>query len=355
MKRGRAKQVVLLSVGLFVAYLLAWPVPIDPHPWTPPPVPAATGVLEPNTLLRDAERLGVGIVDGPEDIAIAADGRTFVGTHTGLIQVISADGATVTTLADTGGRPLGLAWDHDGNLIVADAMKGLLSVSPSGEVTTLSTESAGGPYKFTDDVDIAKDGRIYFSDASVRFGYGEHMDDILEGRAHGRLMRYDPETQETETLLSELYFANGVALATDDSFVLINETSRHRIRRLWLAGPNEGTAEIFADGLPGYVDGVSRSPRGTFWVAVFAPRSPAADTLTPRPFLTKVARRIPQALLPKPERYGLVLELDETGKILRSLHDPGGAHLTTITSAEEVDGVLYLGSLKAKQVGRLQL
>lgn len=354
-RRGRLKRFVFVALALAVGYLVLWPVPIDPVGWEPPAVPAMTGPLEPNEALRSAERLGVGAVEGPEDVAVAEDGRMLVGTHDGKVAVVSPDGGQVTTLVETGGRPLGLAWDRRGNLIVADATKGLLSVTPAGVIATLSTESDGRPYRFTDDVDLASDGRIYFSDASDTFGYGHHLEDMLEGRPHGRLLRYDPETGATETLLDELYFANGVALAADDSFVLVNETSRFRIRRLWLTGEKAGSVDVFADELPGYPDGISRSPRGTFWVAFFTLRNPTADRLAPSPFLTKVVWRLPTALLPKPQKYGLVLELDSEGNILRSLQDTTGEHLTTITSVEEVDGTLYFGTLHDARIGRLRL
>jgi sugar lactone lactonase YvrE len=353
--RGLAKRLALLGLTLVLGYFLFWPVSIDPVGWDPPPVPALTGALAPNEALKAAELLAVGKVHGPEDVAVAPDGRMFVGTHDGEIAVVSPDGATVTTLAETGGRPLGLAWDPAGNLIVADAMAGLLSVSPAGEITTLSTESNGVPFRFTDDVDVASDGRVYFSDASDTFGYGHHMEDTLEGRPHGRLLRYDPRTRATETLLSELYFANGVAVAADDSFVLVAETGRFRIRRYWLTGEKAGTDDVFADDLPGYPDGVSRSPRGTFWVAVFTVRNPTADRLAPSPFLTKVVWRLPKVLLPAPQKVGLVLELDARGDVLRSLHDTTGEHLTTITSVEEVDGTLHLGTLHDARIGRLRL
>lgn len=37
-------------------------------------------------------------------------------------------------------------------------------------------------------------------------------------------------------LLKDLYFANGVALSKDESFVLVAETFQYRISRYWLKG-----------------------------------------------------------------------------------------------------------------------
>jgi sugar lactone lactonase YvrE len=348
---------VLLGVGgvvlMAAGYLTLWPVAIDPVPWEPPPVPAWEGPLAQNEALAKVERLAVDQVHGPEDVAVDAEGRVYVGTHDG--KIVRVHEANVETVADTGGRPLGLAWDHSGDLIVADAIKGLLSMTTTGVVTVLTTEADGVPFKFTDDVDVADDGKIYFSDASHKFGYGEHMADLMEGRGNGRLLVYDPASKTTKTLLGDLAFANGVAVSADGSYVLVNETGRFRIHRHWLKGDKAGTSDIFASDLPGFPDGVSRSPRGTYWVAIFTPRNPDADKLAPSPFMRKLVWRLPKALLPKPVPYGLVVELDENGVVLRSLHDTTGTHFATITSAEEVDGGLYLGTLHAARIGRLPL
>jgi len=320
----------------------------------PPPVPPLTGPLAPNEDLRRAERFAVGQIDGPEDVAIDPQGRMIGATHDGKLVRVSLAGA-IDVLATTGGRPLGLAWDGAGNLIVADAVKGLLSVDPDGTVTTLATAAGGIPFGFTDDVDVASDGRIYFSDASTKYGYGDHILDALEGQANGRLLRYDPATKTTTVLLDGLYFANGVALSRDEDYVLVVETYRHRIRRYWLKGDQAGHADLFATNLPGYPDGVSSNGRGTYWVAMFTVRNAAADWLAPRPFMKKVMSRLPRFLWPKPKPYGLMLTLDEEGRVTRSLHDPDGVHVPTITSVEEHQGWLYLGSLTAPHLARVRL
>lgn len=75
-------------------------------------------------------------------------------------------------------------------------------------------------------MDVASDGRVYFTDVSHRFGYYNQSYELLEARPNGRLLRYDPATRVTETLLSGLYFANGVALSQNEDFALVAECSR---------------------------------------------------------------------------------------------------------------------------------
>lgn len=219
----------------------------------------------------------------------------------------------------------------------------------------LSSAADGLPFGFTDDLDIASDGRIYFTDASSRFHQPDYVLDLLESRPHGRLLRYDPATGRTETLLKDLYFANGVALSAHEDFVLVNETYRYRIARYWLKGPKAGQQDVFIDNLPGLPDNLQGDRAGTFWVALPSPRKADADFILPHPWLKAQLAKLPRPLLPKPTPYGLVLALDENGKVVRSLHDTSGQHLRMITSAKPVGDYLYFGSLENDRIGRLQI
>ncbi|MBT8420433.1 MAG: SMP-30/gluconolactonase/LRE family protein [Gammaproteobacteria bacterium] len=330
------------------------PSPVDSVSYHPKTPPALTGALTPNDDLKQAEILAKGLVYGPEDIDVDDKGHIYGGTQDGKIIRLTKDG-TVETFAQTLGRPLGLHFDRHGNLIVCDAWKGLLSIDPQGNITTLSTEAEGVPFFLTNDLDIDSQGIIYFTDASSRFHRPEYKLDLLEAKPHGRLLSYNPDTKETKVLLRDLYFANGVALSQNEDFVVVNETYRYRVVRYWLKGEKAGTHEIFIDNLPGFPDGISANRRGTFWLAIPAPRKALVDNLHPKPFLKNLLAKLPEFLLPKPQSYGLVLALNEQGGIVRSLHDADGTHVKEITSVQEHDGYLYLGNLSQDWVGRLRL
>ncbi|MBL0712236.1 MAG: SMP-30/gluconolactonase/LRE family protein [Desulfosarcina sp.] len=343
---------LLVLIMLSSGYLALVPGPLDSAAYRPPPAPALTGVLAPNDKLKTAELIGRGQVVGAEDVDVDAQGRVYGGTADGRILRIDAQGR-VETFADTGGRPLGLHFDREGNLIVCDAVKGLLSVNPRGEVRVLLTAAEGLPFGFTDDLDIAADGTIYFSDASSRHHMEDHLLDGLGARPYGRLIRFDPQSGRTEVLLKDLYFANGVALSSAEDFVLVCETFRYRIVRYWLKGPRRGQHEIWADNLPGFPDGISGNRRGIFWVALMTVRKDLLDLLHPYPWAKNLMARLPRDLLPKPRAYGLVLAMDEAGRIVRSLHDTDGDHLQSVTSVQEHDGFIYLGTLTNDRIGRL--
>ncbi len=354
MSQRRVRRWILGGLATCAVVVLLWllvPSPIDSVALDEPPARALAGVLAPDEDLRSARPIAPGRLVGPEDVAVDAAGRVYTGTADGRIVRIALrpDGSeTLETFADTGGRPFGLRFGPTGTLFVADGVKGLLAINPTGGIRTLATAAGGVPFRFTDDLDVAADGKIYFSDASDRFGVDEYLHDLLEARPHGRLLVYDPaeEAAGARVLLDGLCFANGVALARDGSFVLVNETYRYRVWRYWLDGPRKGTSEIFLDHLPGFPDNLARDPAtGRFWIALFTVRNPAMAFLHPRPHLKDQLAKLPRFLWPKPAPYGLVLEVDERGVIVGSHHDPGGQVVPSVTSAEPHDGKLYLGSL----------
>src|SRR6202158_339584 len=136
---------LLLILALIVVYLVAWPITADPVAWDPPRAPELAGPYAPNTSLARIERLARGAGVGPEAVAVDRLGRIHAGVKDGRILRLSPDGAQVETIAQTGGRPLGLAFDSEGNLFVADAVKGLISISTGGSQSVLATEEGGGP------------------------------------------------------------------------------------------------------------------------------------------------------------------------------------------------------------------
>ena len=342
-----------ISILVIIA-LLIYPSPIDSVAWNPPTGPQLSGPLAPNNALISAELLALGKVYGPEDVAVDQQGRIYAGTQDGFIKRVLTDG-TVETWADTGGRPLGLHFDHQDNLVVCDAYKGLLSINPAGEITVLSTVANGRPFGFLDDVDIASDGKIYFTDASSKWNQGNYMLDLLETRPYGRFLVYSPADRTTTTLIDEMYFSNGVAISELEDFVLINETWRYRVIRYWIKGKKAGTHDIFIDNLPGFPDGISANRNGRFWLALPTLRLPAVDSMHPKPWLKNISAKLPDLLKPKPVNYGLILGLDEQGNIVTSLHDPSGENLREITSVEEHNGYLYIGSLSNDRIGRFTL
>jgi sugar lactone lactonase YvrE len=346
----------LTLLALLVLYLGFWPVPVTPIEWTPAPAPALTGNFEPNYKLANTERISLGEGDKPEDVAIDSAQRIYAGMEDGKILRANMDGSNKEVFADTQGRPLGLVFDSSGNLIVADAIRGLLSIDSAGVIKTLTTQADGVPFKCTNDLDVARDGTIYFTDASKKFPLTQFREDLIESQPNGRLLAFEPKSNKTTVVLSNLVFANGVAISPDQSFLLVNETGRYRIHRIWLNGTKKGQAEIFADNLPGFPDGISSNGKDKFWLALVTPRDKTLDMLLPHPFLRKAVLRLPAFLQPAPKRYSFVLAFDTNGKVVDNLQDPNkDTCYAEIANVVEHNGSLYFGSIGEKTVGRYRL
>lgn len=341
----------ILIIGIL--YLLFWPVPINPSKWVPPENPGLVGVYAENDKLNSLERLFDEECIECEDVAIDTNGNIYGGAITGEIWRFDADG-NKELFYNTGGRPLGMMFDSAQNLIVADAKKGLISVTPGGKVTTLTLEYGGIPYGFTDDLDIGSDGVIYFSDASHKFSVEGFKTDLLEHQPNGRFLAYYPATGETKLLMDSLYFANGVALSQDESFVLINETGKYRIKRYWLKGEKAGTWDMFIDNLPAFPDGITADRKGTFWVSMVSPRTELLESLMPKPFLRKMVLRLPEAVQPAPEKFCFALGLDEDANVVHNLQD-SNTKFTSISNVVPHGEYLYFGTLTDHAIGRWKM
>ncbi|SEO43697.1 SMP-30/gluconolactonase/LRE family protein [Aquisalimonas asiatica] len=346
------KRILLATTVAVLAYLLFWPVPIDPVAWDAPEAPELAGPYATNDRLADVERVGETVGVGPEEVIADDDGYLYTGYEDGRIVRLDADGDNPEVIADTGGRPFGMAFDANDDLIVADGYEGLLRVTLDGDIEVLTTEAGGVPFRFTNNLDIASDGTIYFSDASSKFGPAmKARDDVFEHGGHGRLLAFDPDTGDTTVLLDGLQFANGVALAPDEASVLVAETGRYTIVRYWLEGERAGEDELFYENLPGIPDNLSSNGEDTYWLALFAPRNAALDAMSEYPFLRRVAFRLPEVLQPQPAAHAFVLGLSLDGEVTHNLQDTGDDSFHPVTGAVEADGRLYLGSLEEGAIG----
>src|SRR5699024_3330576 len=132
--------------------------------------------------------------NGPEDVVVDAEGWVFTGLEDGRIIRVSGDGTRIDTIADTGGRPLGIELYGDDGLVVCDSERGLLTVDvASGAVRTLTRSGDGAPLVVCNNAAVAADGTIYFSDSSSRFPVEQWRSDLIEQTGTGRLLRRAPD------------------------------------------------------------------------------------------------------------------------------------------------------------------
>jgi sugar lactone lactonase YvrE len=352
---------LVLSVS---GYFCLWPVPAQPVAWNAPTPPGYVGAYAPNTRLAKLHTICIGSEFGPEHMAIGPDGKLYAAMTSGNLLRMDPDGAHQQVFASTGGRVLGFAFDADGRMIAADAMKGLLAIDAQGHVSLLTDHvSRDDPVRYANAVVVADDGTIYFTDASTRFSpakWGGTLEasvlDILEQAASGRVLAYEPSTGATRVVASGFSFANGVALSADGSHLFVSETGRYRVWRIDSHASDipvqrdSAQASVFLDNLPGYPDNLMRGRDGRIWVGLFRPRNPAADGLSDKPFMRKVLLRLPRAWLPAGKPYGHVFAFLENGQVTEDLQDPAAAYPGTTGVTETADR-LYIHSLNAPSIG----
>ncbi|KAI3801227.1 hypothetical protein L1987_29331 [Smallanthus sonchifolius] len=318
----------VITATFFLVSALAVQVffsPISPDPLELP----YSHLFTPNNHLKGVIKLGEGILNKPEARRMHTN-----GTWESWKKIHDRD-----TL-------LGL---RAGDLI------GLIKVSEDGAVTALATHMNGENIKFANDVVEADDGSLYFSVASTKFGLHDAHLDILEAKPHGQLLKYEPFTLETSLVLDGLGLANGVAISSDQEFLVVCETWKFRCLKYWLKEEIRGKVDIFIDNLPGSPDIINLAPDGSFWIAIL-------QLTSSRMKFVHSSKAIKHLLATFPKLYDQVNTLDKSamtinvgsdGKIIKRLDDPNGEVMAFVTSALEFNGKLYLGGLKNDFIGML--
>ncbi|HRP77510.1 MAG TPA: SMP-30/gluconolactonase/LRE family protein [Aquamicrobium sp.] len=319
-----------------------------------------------NDKLRGVEAIGLGELDGPEDVIFDQNDNLYCGSrHGDVIRFFAPDHKRWEVFAHIGGHPLGFAFDREGNLHTCVGGMGLFRISPAGEVTKLSDETNrsllsivdDSRLRLADDLDIAPDGKVYFSEATVRYEMYDWMVDALEGRGNGRIICYDPKTNSSRTMLPDLQLPNGICVEKGGQSLLFAETWGCRITRWYFDGPNKGRKEIVVDNLPGYPDNINRASDGSYWCALCGMRAPVFDLALRMPdFRRRMVRKVGRDDWLYPNmNTGCVIKFDADGNILDVLWDLGGEAHPMITSIREHKGWLYLGGIYNNRVGKYRI
>lgn len=287
------KSLILISIVGFITSIIFQACSLKPLAWTPPTKPELKGVLAENDLLSTTKWIDLKGWYGPEDIAIDKQGNLYCGAHIGpkdfsdgrILKIDSI--GNVTVFCNTGSWVTGLHFDKNENLIACDTKRGLISVNKKGDINLLANEDENGrPLLIPNDIDIASDGIIYFSNTSskLKFSLKNTRKLILEAKPDGGLYQYDPKTKLITTLIDSTYFGNGVAVSKDDSFVLMVDLTKYRVIKYYLKGKKRGETELFLDNLPGFPNGISRRKDGTFWLGFSSIRDKTLDNIHSKPF-----------------------------------------------------------------------
>lgn len=319
-----------------------------------------------NDRLGSVEIIGKGMVEGPEDVILDRDDNLYCGTrHGDVVRFFAPDYTRSEIYAHIGGQPLGLAFDRDDNLVVCDGGMGLYMITPDREVQVVTDETNRSFFSITDDsrlrladdLDIAPDGRIFFSEATTRYEMHEWPVDGHESRPNGRIICYDPRNRSTRTVIPKLKFPNGICMTHDGQSFLFAETYGCSISRYWFDGPKAGKIEVVIPDLPGFPDNINRASDGNYWLALVGMRGPAHDLALRMPgFRKRMSLQVAaDEWMVSNLNAGCVVKFSLEGEILESLWDKGGENHPMITSMREHKGHLYLGGISNNRIGRYRI
>ncbi len=380
LKSGSGSLVLGIVLMIAVAIDVRWlknrskvlsRVYVSPAYFKLPPMPStAEGSPSPyavNNKLHDVELIGLGEIDAAEDPILDLDDNLYFGSRQGdIVRYFGPDHKRWEVYVHVGGMPLGMAFDRDGNLLCCVAGMGLYKiVKDTRELVKLTDETNRSLFsilddsrmRLADDLDVAPDGRIFFSEATVRFDMHEWIVDALEARGNGRIICYDPRNQSTRTVIPGIRFANGVCVAHDGKSVLFASTWSCTIERYWLEGSKKGRTETVVANLPGYPDNINRSSDGNYWLAIVGMRTPAFDLAMRKPgFRRRMVQRVAQDEWLFPQmNVGMVIKFNDAGEVVDCLWDKDGVNHPAITSCNEHKGYLYLGGIYNNRVGRYRI
>lgn len=353
-----------ILAAIAIAVLGCMSCSIRPVAWRPAPMPSFTGTTALNDRLAHAEKLSINGCFGPEDIIFDTAGNLYCGVHSkaddfsdGQILRIAPNGKAAV-FYNARSWVAGLHFDANGHLVALSHREGLIRIDPVGHVTVLArTDAEGKPFLIPNGLDIASDGKIYFSNTSeisaYNVRYGRKV--ILEQRPIGGLYCYNPETGQVSTLIKGSFFANGVVLSQKEDFVLMTETSRYRVLKYWLKGDKAGQTEIFMENLPGFPNGISIRENGSFWLGFSTKRNESLDKIHPKKGMKKLVYALPNFLQPKAEKFGMVMNVSAEGKIIQTYFDPKGVTLPEAGAVKEHNGYLYLGGDVLPHIGKFKL
>ena len=182
----------------------------------------------------------------------------------------------------------GMALGPDGRLIVCEqgSFHEPARISAvdrhTGAARTIVDNWDGRPLNSPNDVVVARDGAIWFTDPS----YG-HLQGFRPAPALGdRVYRHDPATGETTVAADGFDKPNGLAFAPDESVLYVADNGApHHLLAFAVQDGRLGAGRVIAAGTPGHPDGLKVDADGRIYasastgVRVHAPDGALIDEL----------------------------------------------------------------------------
>jgi gluconolactonase len=200
------------------------------------------------------------------------------------LELDGLDAVGVTTIREHANAANGMTLAGDGRLLVCeqgrlDERSRISVVDPmTGETETVVDDLAGLPLNSPNDVVVAKDGTIWFTDPSYGF-----LQRFRAEPAHGdAVYRFDPRTGRLRVVATEFDKPNGLAFSPDGTVLYVGDSGAnhepgsfdprrpHEIRAFDVDGALLLKGRLFAVTTPGFPDGIKVDAAGRVYASSFS-------------------------------------------------------------------------------------
>lgn len=343
-------------------------------------MPVMDGNMSPNDGLEHCRELQAFDAE-PDDVAISQNGEIFVSAGPNILKSSThrpSDWQNLATLPNDAG---GMCLHPDGRLLVCVSGEGLAAISATGEIAWLRA-SEGVAMLCLTAVTAASDGTIYLTEGSSTNAANHWIQDLMQGKASGRLIRCDAGLANAVTIRSQLAYPHGVMMTDDQQAVIYSESWAHTVSRCDRDG---GHVEKLVRNLPGYPAQLASDHAGGYWLSLFAVRTHLVELvlsdqkfktqmmaeIDPRFWISPSLRATGSYMEPlqgggvkklgiikpwaPPRSYGLVVRFDRAGEVIESLHSRVGGGCHGVTSARPHGDRLFIVSKGHRKLVRHRL
>ena len=184
-------------------------------------------------------------------------------------------------------------------------------------------------------------------------GGGTFKEALTLGR-NGLVWKYDIGSNETSLVSQNFTFPDGVLVETNtqggEDSILIAETVKFQIVRLFINGVRAGSYETLWENLPAMPDGMDRDSQGRIWVGMLKQRSNAVNWIHENPWIKPLLLRLPSGMMPISLNTSILgLSADAREAIFYSEHD--GSRVTDISVVIPGKNHLYLATVGGASKG----
>jgi gluconolactonase len=240
--------------------------------------------------MNAAESLVVGLekvadVDAHEGPVYVADEHALYFTSLArprpqvAIRRLDLSTGEITTVVERANAANGMTLDRDGSLIVCEQGTRMSDARISrldprtGARRTVVDSHRGMPLNSPNDVVVASDGAIWFTDPSYGYLQGFRPPPQLPDAVY----RFDPEAGLLDRVADDFEKPNGLAFSPDGRTLYVGDSEACLIYAFDVADGRLGSQRLFAEISPGYPDGIKVTPEGRVFssyadgIAIFDP------------------------------------------------------------------------------------